>query len=184
MLIGFALLHDKSAAINENQCQAILSRVTLNTDQQTGEHWYTINGLQVSHQAIFFQVIPQGVTRPPSSAALQICQSRCSSSHVVLYGSDQPSNNRRFFNWAIKRGVDHNCEVLVIIKDHTQMTMSDLKSAAQELSETKLFIDRNWGYLLGPKLLRVIGQLTESMTFAQAISELKDRIIAAGYTHG
>jgi|ERR1041385_8122675 hypothetical protein len=177
MLIGIVLVHNKTTAQNKSQITTLANNITSFVDADSGRVMYTINGVSISHSCLVYQALPLGVGAPTNMYSI--------SSHKVLYAADQPSHARRLFNWGIKRATDHGCDVVVVIKDISLMTISDLQAAAQELNQTKVLVERNWGYLIGPKLLRVVGQLNESIVLlSDAVQDLKNRIAAAGLVSG
>lgn len=177
MLIAIVLIHDKTNTLNSQQITAIVNNLTVNTETVNGDtrKYYTINGVNLVHEAIFFQVIPQGVTLPSNLYSLN--------SYKVFYNADQEGNNRRFFNWGLKRAVEKQADVVILIRDVSLLTMADLKDAAEELSGTKILVQRTWGYLVGPKLLKNIGMLVESMSFKEALNQLKARILNTEYIY-
>jgi hypothetical protein len=187
--LGLILIHNKGANANEAQITKVLQGVTKVTDTHTefdsegnpvgtfDTYHYEITGLGFAHEARFYQVVPQGVTRPPNLDLLD--------SWKVFFGPDQPSHNRRFFNWALKRAVDQGADAVIYIDDHNELTIPRLKTALQTLAGPRVWVDAPFGFVVEKKVLLTIGQMVEDgVTLNQAISELRSRIRNGGLTDG
>lgn len=183
--LGLILIHNKGAATNEAQITKVLQGVTkitdTHTDPETGESFdtyhYEITNLQIEHEARFYQVVPQGVTRPPNLDLLD--------SWKVFFGPDQPSHPRRFFNWALKRAVDHGADAVIYIDDHNELTIPRLRTALQTLAGPRVWVDAPFGFVVEKKVLLQIGQMVEDgLTLNQAVTELRNRIRNGGLQDG
>jgi hypothetical protein len=183
--LAICLFHNKGANANEAQITKVLQGVTkvtdTHTDPETGESFdtyhYEISSLNIEHEARFYQVVPQGVTRPPNLDLLD--------SWNVFFGPDQPSHNRRFFNWGLKRAVDHGADAVIYIDDHAELTIPRLRTALQTLAGPRVWVDAPFGFVVEKKVLLAIGQMVEDgVTLSQAISELKGRIRNGGLVDG
>jgi hypothetical protein len=186
--LAIILIHNKGDVTNEAQIDRLLQGTTKVTDPQTGTdeegnpfsydtYHYEIDNLGIEHEVRFYQVVPEGVEKPSNFDLLD--------SWKVFFGPDQPSHNRRFFNWALKRSVDHGADAVIYIDDHTQLTLARLKNALQTLAGSRVWVDTLFGKLVEKKVLLKIGQLIENgMTLSEAIAELKQRIQAGGLTSG
>jgi hypothetical protein len=184
MVIAFVLVHDGTNLSNRQQIQALSTLIethadNLGNDPDTGEpvidRYYTILGVTPSHRAIFLQVIPQGVQVPNNLRLID--------SYNVYYGADQPSHNRRFFNWGIKRAIELGADAVALIQNVSLLTAVDIDLTLANLRNQRIWEDRTWGRMITKRLF-AIGRLREDLTIAEAITNMKARLVAAGYTHG
>jgi hypothetical protein len=187
--LAIILIFNKGDAINQAQIETLKQGITKVTDPHdeldengnvvgiVNTYHYEITNLGVEHELRFYFVLPQGVSKPSNWNDIDAWR--------VEFGPDQPSHTRRFFNWAIKRSVDHGADAVIYIDDHTQLTLARLKNALQTLAGDRVWVDTLFGKLVEKKVLLRIGQLVEDgMTLAQAITELKQRIQNGGLTSG
>lgn len=191
--LAVILIHNKTDAQNEAQITRLLQGLELVADHHTENQYdsennligqisfdtyhYEITNLGVAHEVRFYMVLPQGVQKPSNWNSID--------AYKVEFGNDQPSNTRRYFNWALKRAVDHGNDAVIYIDDHTELTLNRLKTALQALAGNKVYVDAPFGKLVEKRVLLQVGQLVEDgMTLAQAITEIKARIQERGLTHG
>lgn len=176
MITGLvSIIHNKPTALaNRAQITFFSNQSTINPN----ERYYTINGINVDHQIKYLQIIPQGVAIPTNLNLLN--------STNLYFGADQLSNDRRFYNVSVKMGNKLGAQVVIIIIDHTLITLNDFRDAMQEISGPKLLVQRPWGFVVETKIFqKIFARMTETgMTFAQALAELKQKILSRGYTHG
>ena len=196
--LSITLVHNKTDVENEAQIEALLPLVVKVTTQQQqdtyndqGEvigqetvdiHHYELKGLNIPHQARFYQIVPFGVTPPPNLYALD--------SYKVFYGKgdeDKTGDHPRFFNWGLKRGTDHGAEISLYLEDASKFDVSKLITKLQRL-EAKVdpteFIEDASGKLATIKLLKQVGQLREDRPLAQAVTDLKTRVVERGLRNG
>lgn len=199
MIIAIVIVHNKNAAGNRNQITALASHLTevretrldengaVILDEETGQPvqflvGYRIQGIVRDHLCHLYQIVPFGIN-PPSNLYLL-------DSYKVFYGAgdeNKTGTHPRFFNWGLKRGIDHGADVVIYLSDLASLTISDLDDKAGRLADllgTLIFTESTWGKMGHRRLLLRIGQLLEDRTFDQAVTELKARIAAQGYTSG
>lgn len=192
MNISITLVHNKTDAENEAQIQALsshLKQVTSGTftDPSTGQTYtithHEIKNLNISHQVKVYQVIPYGVTPPPSRYLIN-------SGGLVYYGNDNTDKigeHPRFFNWGLKRGTDNGADISIYLTDVSQFSAQKLSGHITAITKTPDptgFIEDAYGKVATLKVLKTVGQLKENMTFSQAVSDLKTRITQKGLRHG
>jgi hypothetical protein len=193
MTIAVTVVHNKTNAENEAQIQALLALVdtiptTVTwdiTDDEgivTGQdsavlYHYQFKNVAQEHRVIFFQVVPHGVTQPPSYPELL----KADGCGGVMYGPEDAQRGLpRFFNWGLKRGVDRGADIAIFLIDAADLTALKLKNALLDLKENSGYVERPWGRIVTKRALREIGQLKEDRTLAQAIQDYKDRLVAGG----
>lgn len=131
--------------------------------------WYAFSALPQDHEVKVYQVIPMGVTPPPNLYLLD--------SHKVFYGPDQPSHERRFLNWGLKRATDYGAEWVLFIRNHAQFTPA---VPVRDLSFP------GWGLALGKRVQERLGSgrrevVREALSdWTGAIADFRDRAIAEG----
>lgn len=189
MNLAIVLVHNKTDAENIAQIEALLPLVDKATEILTDSdgnpyntYHYEIQGLDLPHEARFFQIIPFGVTPPSNLYELD--------SHKVFYGKgdeDKTGDHPRFFNWGLKRGTDYGAEVCLHLEDPTQLSVDDLALQLTQLvdpnDKTELIEDAP-GKLATLKLLTQVGQLKEDRSLSQAMTDLKTRVSEEGLEHG
>jgi hypothetical protein len=179
--IALGLVHNKNTALaNHQQIQNLLPMVVTNTEPVTLRKYYTLSGVTMEHEAIFFQVVPFGVTPPNNLSDLD--------SYKVFYGNndtDKTGDHARFFNWLFKRGTDYGADVVLYVRFPSLFGAVDLDLRLARITSTRVFIEAAWGKAVHVKLLRVLRAaveetLDESLQFDNAVTALKARIIARG----
>ena len=182
--IAVGLVHNKNTALaNRQQIQNLLPLVVTNTDAN-GRKTYTLSGVTIEHEAIFFQVVPFGVTPPTNLYDLD--------SYKVFYGAndtDKVGDHARFFNWLFKRGTDYGADIVCYLRFPALVDAADLNLAIARLTTTRVFLNRVWGKMASVTLLRTLratrqsnteDTLDETLSFDNAIETLKARILARG----
>lgn len=189
MKIAITLVHNKTDAQNEAQLQAILPLIEQIEDvhdeldengQVIGQYstfHYQIKALPIEHEVRFYQVIPHGVTHPPSLDLLD--------SHKVFYGPEDSSKGEtRFFNWGLKRGTDHGADLSVYLADPVALTQTKLRNALSLLKNDTEYVETAWGKIGTLKLLKQVGELKEDRGLSEAVSDYKTRISQGGLKTG
>lgn len=138
-------------------------------------------GLNIPHSVILFQVLPYGGSKPPSYYQLMSVPN-CGG---VEYGpEDQSKGQPRFFNWGLKRGIDHGADISCYLADPTQLTAQKIRQGIEALKNDVELIDLPWVKLVTKRALKVIGQLREDGTLSEKLSEYKNRMIQGGLKNG
>jgi len=194
MNLAIGLIHNKNPATNRNQIGALAALVVRHVLNVAGQEfdpsaqdeveisrvYYTIAGLSIPHEAIFFQAIPTGITPPNNLYSLD--------SHKVFYSptdnADKTGSHPRFWNWAMKRGFDHGADICAIVTDHALFTVAGLEFQVNRLVDRRVLVVPLWGLAASMRLLREVGQLREDLGFSGALDDLRARIIARGLEHG
>lgn len=194
MKLAITITHNKTDAENEAQITALLPLVTKITDlnpefdeqgNQIGSfetYHYELKGLNIPHEVRFYQVVPFGVTPPPSLYKLD--------SHKVFYGKgdeDKTGDHPRFFNWGLKRGTDNGADISLYLEDASKFDpakiMAMLEKLANKADPTE-FAENVSGKLATLRLLKEVGQLKEDRAMSEAITELKTRVAQGGMRNG
>ena len=174
--IAVGLVHNKSDANNQKQIQDILPLVEKHTDLEGNLLFYSLSGMAMEHQAIFFQVIPFGVTPPVNLYALD--------SYKVFYGKgdeDKTGEHARFFNWLFKRGTDYGAEVVAYVRSPEMLGTKDFEKQLSRINSKRVLIDASWGHLAHVHLLRTLRShgeetLDETKRHDAAMIHLKSRL--------
>ena len=184
--LAFGLVHNKAsdaanwAQITNLAAMVVATQVT-NPDVPGAFTWsYSRSGVTVEHTAIFFQVVPFGVTRPSNMGLLP--------SYNVIYGpgdNDKTGDHARFFNWLLKRGCDYGADVVFYVRFPSLIDAADINAALARLTTTRVFLERAWGKMASVQLLQVLRALREetldeSLQFDDAVTALKARLAARG----
>ena len=194
MNLAIGLIHNKNPATNRNQITALTALVerhvlnlagqefdpTTQDDVGISRVYYTIAGLSVPHEAIFFQVVPTGVNPPNNLYNLD--------SYKVFYSpndnADKTGSHPRFWNWTLKRGFDYGADISCVITDHLMFTVAGLQLQIGRLADRRVLVVPLWGLAASARLFREVGQLREDLGFSGALDDLRARIIARGLEHG
>ncbi|KKW13398.1 MAG: hypothetical protein UY48_C0001G0019 [Candidatus Gottesmanbacteria bacterium GW2011_GWB1_49_7] len=194
MNLAIGLIHNKNPATNRNQITALTALVerhvlnlagqefdpTTQDDVGISRVYYTIAGLSVPHEAIFFQVVPTGVNPPNNLYNLD--------SYKVFYSpndnADKTGSHPRFWNWTLKRGFDYGADISCVITDHSLFTVAGLQLQIGRLIDRRVLVVPLWGLAASARLFREVGQLREDLGFSGALDDLRARIIARGLEHG
>lgn len=140
-------------------------------------------GLPFPHEVKVYQVIPFGVTPPPNRYEVN-------SGGLVYYGAgdeDKTGDHPRFFNWGLKRGTDGGGEVVVHIEDIKKFSVDDLAiqlNSVIDPDDKHEFVEDEAVKIASLKLLKEKGQLDETKTKEEAITELKQRVDGKGFRSG
>lgn len=134
MKIAITLVHNKTDAQNEAQIDTVLGLVerltNTNTDPETGEEFstyhYEITGLGIPHEVRFYHVVPFGVNKPSNLDELD--------GHKVFYGPEYQMVEKTFFDWGLKRGVDHGAEVSLYLEDLSKLDFKKILSKLQKVA--------------------------------------------------
>lgn len=189
MKISITLVHNKTDAQNEAQITALASYLEEIvdgpfTDPETGESWTTthheIKGLNIPHEVKVYQIIPYGVTPPPSRYLIN-------SGGIVQYGlgdEDKTGSHPRFFNWALKRGTDNGADISIYIEDITKISPVKARQALQKFTNDTEFVEADFGKLASLRLLKQVGQLKEDKILNDAFIDLKSRVVEKGLKNG
>ena len=184
--LALGLVHNKAnnaanrAQITNLAALVVATQVT-NPDVPGAFTWsYSLSGVTVEHTAIFFQVVPFGVTRPTNMGLLP--------SYNVIYGqgdNDKTADHSRFFNWLFKRGCDYGADVVFYVRFPSLIDAADINAALARLTTTRVFLERAWGKMASVQLLQVLRALREetldeSLQFDDAVTALKARLAARG----
>jgi len=179
--LAVGLVHNKNTALaNRQQITNLAALIVTNTEPGTGRVYYTLSGVTVEHECIFFQVVPFGVTVPTNINSID--------SYKVFYGggdSDKTGDHARFFNWLFKRGSDYGADIVLYVRFPNLLAAADINLALLRLTLTRVFLERVWGKMVGVRLLQVLRSfqeetLNETLTFDTAVEDLKSRIVARG----
>jgi len=194
MNLAIGLIHNKNPATNRNQITALTALVerhvlnlagqefdpTTQDDVGISRVYYTIAGLSVPHEAIFFQAIPTGINPPNNLYNLD--------SYKVFYSpndnADKTGSHPRFWNWTLKRGFDYGADISCVITDHTLFTVAGLQLQIGRLADRRVLVVPLWGLAAAARLFREVGQLREDLGFSGALDDLRARIVARGLEHG
>ena len=194
MNLAIGLIHNKNPATNRNQITALTALVerhvlnlagqefdpTTQDDVGISRVYYTIAGLSVPHEAIFFQAIPTGINPPNNLYNLD--------SYKVFYSpndnADKVGQHPRFWNWTLKRGFDYGADISCVITDHLMFTVAGLQLQIGRLADRRVLVVPLWGLAAAARLFREVGQLREDLGFSGALDDLRARIIARGLEHG
>lgn len=194
MNIAITLVHNKTAAENEAQIEALKPLIEIqeetfdeydsegNVIGQFTKNYYTIKGLTLEHRALFFQVVPFGVTEPTNLYDID--------SHKVIYGvgdEDKIGDHPRFFNWGLKRGTDYGADVVIHIDDASKFDPTKISIKLDKVLDEKdktEYAEDTYGKISSLRLLKEVGQLKEDQTLLDAITDLKARVVEGGYKNG
>lgn len=192
MTIAVTIVHNKTDQENEAQITALSSLLEVAFDifDETDEQgnvigqiqvpYHKIIGLDIDHRVKVFQVIPFGVTSPPSIYAIN-------SGGIVYYGvgdENKVGTHPRFFNWGLKRGTDNGAEIAVYLQDPASLTGTKARQALAKLRNDTEFVEESWGKIATLRLLKEVGQLKEDRTFSEAVTDYKGRISQGGLKIG
>lgn len=192
MKIALIFVHNREDIENVNQIDAIKNLVVEVVDgpfvnTETGDTWTTIHHeikeVGVPHEVKIYQVVPFGVTPPTNRYEIN-------SGGIVQYGKgdeDKRDNHPRFFNWGLKRGTDYGAEIVIYVEDYKKLDFKKLLPKLQKLedvTDTTEFVDDLSCKITTLKLLKEIGQLDETKTKTQAISDLKQKVLDKGWKNG
>ncbi|MBI3984014.1 hypothetical protein HY346_01830 [Candidatus Microgenomates bacterium] len=134
-----------------------------------------ITALAQPHELVTFQIVPQGVTRPANMGNLE-------PSYKVIYGPDQPSHTRRFFNWGLKRATDYGADIVAFLDATGSFSAGDLDNQFD-------FAERTWGRIIKARVQQALGAqrrqvLKESLSLTAALAGLRTRIDEEGLSRG
>lgn len=191
--IAIILVHNKSDVDNFNQIEIIKSLIEKKsivhdiydpiTKQPTGStfttFYYTIKTLPITHEVLFYQIIPFGVIPPTNRDTID--------SWKVYYAKgdeDKVGNHPRFFNWGLKRGTDYGADVVVYLDDIFMFNVINLKDSLDKLINNTELIETSFGKISSFKLLQEVGQLKENITITEAFTDLKQRLTQKGLNYG
>jgi hypothetical protein len=204
MRIALGLIHNKAGNGNRQQINALLPFVERHVVDTNGVEfdpdvvddveilriYYTIAGLAVQHEVIFFQVLPFGVNPPNNLYSLN--------SRKVLYGqgdNDKTGTHPRFWNWGLHRAFNNDeADVAGLITDISQFTVAGLQFQLNRLIDRRVLVVPLWGVLASSRLMEIVaarqpGQrvgetlLREDMPFGSALDDMRARIVARGLEH-
>jgi hypothetical protein len=185
--IALCIVHNRTNLGNRQQITALAGLLTTHyepapdaTATARDWQWYSLTDLAVEHVVTVYQVLPAGVARPNNMNTLY--------GYNVIYGggnADKTGEHPRFFNWALKRGVDNGADIAGYLRFPALFGANDLNTAIGRLTSTRVLITRTWGWLLSPILLRTLraaGEetLNETMLFDDAITDLRQRLTLRG----
>lgn len=192
MNIAIILVHNLSEAANSQQITTLQNLLTTVTDgpflnEETDEEWTTFHqevvGLGIPHTVKVYQIIPYGVIPPTTRYEIN-------SGGIVQYGKgdeDKTGDHPRFFNWGLKRGTDYGADLVIHIEDISKLDFKKLLPKLQKLADradtTELVEDAS-GIVASLKLLKEVGQLDEGKTKAQALTELRSKVVKRGFKNG
>jgi len=192
--LAIGLIHNKTNLANRQQINTLTALVERHVLDLAGQEfdpavqdgvaisrvYYTIAGLSVPHEAIFFQVVPTGVNPPNNLYNLD--------SYKVFYSpndnADKTGSHPRFWNWTLKRGFDYGADICAIVTDHLQFTVAGLQLQIGRLIDRRVLVVPLWGLAASARLFGEVGQLREDLGFSGALDDLRARIIARGLEHG
>ena len=196
MNIAIVLTHNKTDKENSDQItslKALLIEVTDGPFDEFDEEGKVIGqfttihheliGLSIPHEAKLYQIVPFGVEPPPNRYEVN-------SGGIVYYGKgdeDKVGDHPRFFNWGLKRATDYGADIVIHLEDYKKFNLTDLPIYLNFLidpSDPHELIDNPDSKISTLKLLTQVGQLDESKTKEQAITELKQRVIDKGFKNG
>lgn len=177
--LALVLIHDKGVAANRAQIAFVLNRTELRRwtpdplQPDAFREYRAFTALARPHEVVAYQVVPLGTARPSNMGLLQ-------PSRNVIYGNDQPSHDRRFFNWGLKRPTDEGADVMLYLDATASFSLPDLDDARD-------FRELPWGRVVRPRLQQRLGSgrrevLREDLALADAFADLRQRIDAAGLT--
>ncbi len=191
MKIGIVLTHNKTDQENIDQINTLKSLMTEVEDtfdefdeegkvigQFTTTH-HEIIGLGRPHEVKVYQIVPYGVTPPPNRYEVN-------SGGLVEYGvgdEDKTGDHPRFFNWGLKRGTDNGAEVVVHIENVAKFSVADLAAQLNTIidpTDKTEYIEDAGTKLASLTMLKEVGQLDETKSKEDAISELKEKINTKG----
>lgn len=165
------IAEDGSEILVEEQYQESVPLLDIKGNPVTASftsYFYTFTALPIEHEVKFYQIVPYGVTKPSNLDLLD--------SHKVFYGEgDADKGETRFYNWGTKRGIDHGADISVYLQDPVNLTLLKLRNQLQVLTGDD-FLEPTWGKIISSKYFLRKGQLDESKTLVQAVSELKQRV--------
>jgi len=196
-MIGCVLVHNKTAAQNRAQIAAMLTLTEVRQWQPVDEagnripfmdgdvplrddagniilssyDYRVFRGLARPHEVFIWQIIPVGVT-PPSNLGLL-------NSHKVFYSAqDTPAGvGPKHWNWALSRPLAYEGADLVLhVTAPANLTAAKMALA---LGRSEGWLEGDWGRLVRWRVLRH-GLLREDLPVLQAITEYKQRLLAAG----
>lgn len=182
MRIVFVLVHNKGNQGNIDQINTLSSLLTKvsyteeirddngNVIESIQVSYYEFNDSTTTHHAYVCQVVPYGVTLPTNLYDLE--------SRVVFYGNndqDKTGEHPRFLNWGLKKGAEHRTNAIIYIKNANQLTASSLDNEL-DLIDTALLSEISSSIIIAGSVYADFGLLNESLTFANAIIDLENRI--------
>ena len=182
MNLAICLIHNRTAPQNRNQITTIAALVVPNylppgaTADDYDAVYYTISGLAVEHVARFYQCVPFGVNQPNNMGLLD--------SHNVIYGvrdENKTGTHPRFRNWCIKRACDYGADVVALVTDHAQFTVTGLALQIARLVNRRVLVLPLWGLAVACRLFPLVGQFREDQNATDSLADLRDRIVAAGW---
>jgi len=184
--VGLVLVHNRGVVGNAAQIAFVTNRTELryfdtgvpdpdNPGQTIKRPYRVIIALARPHELVCFQVVPQGVARPANMDKIE-------PSFKVLYGPDQPSHTRRFFNWGLKRATDYGAEVVAFLDATGSFSAGDLDNSFD-------FAERTWGRIVKFRVQQRLGSgrravLNEALGMNAALADLRTRIDAEGLSRG
>jgi hypothetical protein len=190
MKIALVIVHNGTSLANSSKVSTLAGQVeykTITVDvykdsklaKQVTRDCYVIPTLDIPHEVYVFQVVPYG-KNPPANLTNLI-------SRIVAYGQndqDKTDIQPRFFNWAMSRAGEIAADLILYIDDLGSFTVSDLKTQLGLLTGKVKLIEKTWGKLISGDVLKIIGKLKEDSAVTDSWTDLKDRLVAAGYTYG
>jgi hypothetical protein len=192
MNIAITLVHNKGNQKNSEQIEALKTFLKTVVDgpffdpnlqiNYTTTH-HEIIGLPFPHTVKVYQAIPFGEEGPDNRYDLN-------SGGMVYYRNgdeNKVGDHPRFFNWGLKRGTDNGADISIYIDDYTKLDITDLAIYLNSLIDPQdphEFVDGKFGKLATLTLLKDIGQLKEDKSQAEAIADLKDRVVKGGKKNG
>src|SRR3972149_6402119 len=131
--VALVLIHDKGVIRNATEIAFVQNRTAVryldtglpdpeNPTETIKYAYRVIPALARPHELVCFQAVPQGVNIPANIETIE-------PSFKVYYGPDQPSQQRRFFNWGLKRATDYGAEAVAFLDRTSGFSAGDLASA-------------------------------------------------------